>query len=100
MSRPIPDCCDIEIIEYADTDDRSGAAGVVRPQEIRINGKPVLSPKDNPVVIHELAIGGDDVVKVTLTVFARLVKIGLETKTDETVSLEPSADALRLGGHS
>ncbi len=79
MPRTIPDACDIEIIEYVDDDDRSGAAGIVRPQEVRINGKPVLAPKDNPVVVHELAIGGDGVVKVTLTVFARLVKIGQET---------------------
>jgi hypothetical protein len=81
MPADIPDCCDIEVIEYTDTDDRSGAAGVVVPREVRINGKPVLVPREAPIVVHEMVIGDREAVQVTLTVFARLVKIGHETKS-------------------
>lgn len=82
MPTDIPDCCDIEVIEYTDSDDRSGAAGVIVPREVRINGKPVLVPREAPVVVHEMTIGEREAVQVTLTVFARLVKISRETRVE------------------
>ncbi|WP_043654386.1 hypothetical protein [Nocardia thailandica] len=79
----IPDCCDIEVIEYTDSDDRSGAAGIIVPREVRINGKPVLVPREAPVTVHEMTIGANQAVQVTLTVFARLVKVSRKTRLED-----------------
>jgi hypothetical protein len=73
---PTPEAATIEIIERTNAPD----PGVIVPNEIRINGRPVLAPADNPVIVHELAISSDDVVMVTLTLFAKRVTIGTEAK--------------------
>ena len=71
----LPDAAVIEIIDPAPGG--AGGRSLVVPKEIRINGRPVLAPADAPVVVHEIRVSGDvDVVQVTLTLFARLVKIG------------------------
>lgn len=66
----------IEIIERTDHPDPS----VIVPNEIRINGRPVLAPSDDPVVVHEVSVSGADVVKVTLTLFAKRVTFAAEPK--------------------
>ncbi len=75
MPRDLPDCADIEIIEPTQNESRDGANGIVIPREVRINGKPVLMPKDHPPKFHEIEIGSGSPVLVTLTVFARSVVI-------------------------
>lgn len=82
MSRSVPDACDIEIIEHTRETDRDGGYGLVVPNEIRINGKPVLAPASDPVIVHEIPIGAHEPVKVTLTLFARVVSVRHETVKD------------------
>ncbi len=81
MARELPDVADIEIIERTTETDRSGAGGIVVPNEIRINGKPVMVPAESPIILHEIDLKNLDSVKVTLTLFARVVHIGHETET-------------------
>lgn len=76
---PNPDAAVIEIIERTDDPDPS----VIVPNEIRINGTPVLAPADQPVQVHGVSISGSEVVQVTLTLFARRVTIGSEPKGGE-----------------
>lgn len=73
-----PQACVIEIIER--TTDPLGSGDPIVPNEIRINGHPVLAPKYKPVRVHDIEIDGSDVVQVTLTLFARIVHIGEESK--------------------
>lgn len=73
--RGVPDCCDIEIIERTRSTDREGAGGIVVPNEVRINGKPVMVPRDEPIILHEVNLNASEPVKVTLTLFARVVDI-------------------------
>lgn len=62
---------DIEIIERRiNPDDRSG---FLVPNAVRINGTEVAIPEDARIQIHEIT--PEDVVTVTLTVFARSVTI-------------------------
>ncbi|SLG39827.1 Uncharacterised protein [Mycobacteroides abscessus subsp. abscessus] len=82
MTTPVPDACDIEIIERTRDESRDGGHGIVVPNEIRINGKPVLAPADTPVVVHGMEIGKHEPVRVTLTLFARVVKVSHETVED------------------
>lgn len=79
MTNPEP--CDIEILEIAN-DDRSEQ--FIVPNEIRINGHPVLAPADQPVIVHETSIDSHDAVRVTLTLYARRVTIGHEQRNDGT----------------
>lgn len=69
-----PEAAYIEIIEK--TADANPL--VIVPNEIRINGVPLLAPADDPVVVHEISMGSEDIVKVTLTLYARRVVIGHE----------------------
>ncbi|MBO2461150.1 hypothetical protein [Actinomadura violacea] len=66
---------DIEIIERAagQVDPR-----VILPDDIRINGRSVLAPSDAPVRVHDITMNHDELVQVTLTLFARRVTIGHE----------------------
>lgn len=71
---PTPEAALIEIIERtANPDPR-----VIVPNEIRINGIPLLAPADDLVTVHEISTGAHDAVKVTLTLYARRVVIGHE----------------------
>ncbi|MFE2994102.1 hypothetical protein ACFXG4_03675 [Nocardia sp. NPDC059246] len=81
----IPDCVDIEIIEKTSRASRDGAGGVVVPNEIRLNGKRVLAPADDPVIVHGVTVNAEEPVKVTLTLFARVVKIGHEIKPQQAI---------------
>jgi hypothetical protein len=51
----------------------------IKPNEIRINGIPLLCPRDQTITVHEIDLEGDDVVQVTLTLFARRVVIAEES---------------------
>lgn len=75
----MPDAAIIEIIERTDSPDPK----VILPNEIRINGVPVLAPADDPVIVHEMSISSEDVVKVTLTLYAKRVTVAAEPKGDE-----------------
>lgn len=77
MSREtIADVALIEIVEKTTDTERNGGAGLVVPNEVRINGQAVLVPASAPITVHELNKG--EAVQVTLTLFAR-VKIDRET---------------------
>lgn len=64
----------IEIMERTNEPDPR----VIVPNEIRINGEPVLAPADEPVVVHEVSSSSEDFVRVTLTLYARRVIVGAE----------------------
>jgi hypothetical protein len=73
----------IEIIELgATTSDDNASSSVVCPNDIRINGQSLLAPDDAPVIVHEISSRGDDLVRVTLTLFARRVSIRAEHDTE------------------
>jgi hypothetical protein len=73
-----PQAVTIEVVERTDTPDPD----VIIPNEIRINGVPVLAPDDDPVIVHEIAVDGTDIVKVTLTLFAKRVTFAAEAKAE------------------
>lgn len=66
------------VIEIIEKREGTNKHGTIHPNEIRINGKPVLTPRDHPVVVHEISMDGGDLVQVTLTLFAKRVTIGSE----------------------
>jgi hypothetical protein len=76
----------VEIVERVPYEKLGDAidSGIVRANEIRINGTPILCPKEEEVItVHEIQIGAgadyeDALVKVTLTMWARHVRIGHE----------------------
>ncbi|MFB4265300.1 hypothetical protein [Nonomuraea sp. GTA35] len=68
----------IEIIEKRHSNASLPGGDVIIPNEIRINGQPLLVPADLPVKVHEIEVQGHDAVLVTLTVFARRVVIAAE----------------------
>lgn len=81
------ECVDIEIIEPArpgDDRDFSGVKGLCAPREVRIDGKPVFIPAGESIKVHEILFNEEprrrDLVQVTLTLFARSVKIGHEAQ--------------------
>ncbi len=66
----------IEIIERTSDPDPD----VIVPNEVRINGEALLASADDPVVVHEISTRADDLVRVTLTLFAKRVTIAAEPK--------------------
>jgi hypothetical protein len=73
-----PTAAVIEIIERGKTTDDTLGGSVIVPTEIRINGHAVAAPADKPVIVHEISMTGNELVSVTLTVFARRVSIRAE----------------------
>lgn len=72
----------IEIVERRhEPDTGSVEDSTVVPDQIRLNGQPLLCSADHPVTVHGITIPNRDVVLVTLTVFARRVVIGTEDAT-------------------
>lgn len=49
--------------------------GEFLPEELLINGQPVLCPSENPVKFHEMTLG-NDLLLATITMFVRKVTIG------------------------
>jgi hypothetical protein len=72
----LPPAAVIEIVERGPTAGEN-PTDVVLPNEVRINGTPLLLAEDG-IKIHEMKVPGDELVTVTLTVFARRVFIGAE----------------------
>jgi len=75
MARPEP--AFIEIIERTPHPDSAERSGLV-PNEIRINGTPLLALDNDPVIVHETSTLPKNLVRVTLTLVARRVVIGAE----------------------
>lgn len=73
---PTPDGAFIEIIERTNDPDPK----FIVPNEVRINGIPLLASADDPVEVHGISTQANNVVRVTLTLFARRVVIGHEPK--------------------
>lgn len=67
----------IEIVERTDSPDPV----VIVPNEVRIEGIPLLCPAGEAVVLERTGIEGEEAVRVTLTLFARRVVIGAEPTT-------------------
>ncbi|QVJ03050.1 hypothetical protein KGD82_13530 [Nocardiopsis eucommiae] len=77
----IPEGALIEIIEkHTDPNDPA----IILPNEIRINGTPVLAPAEDPVIVHEMDVKNRDAIKVTLTLYARRVTMGAERENGES----------------
>lgn len=72
--RTTPQPAYIEIIERG----RVADDGIIVPNEIRINGTPLLAPYGQSVKVHEINVNGTDAACVTLTLYARRVVIGAE----------------------
>lgn len=68
----------VEIVERTNDPDPM----VIVPNEIRINGHPILAPADQPVVVHEVEIKAMDLVQVTLTLFAKRITVAAEPKAE------------------
>lgn len=79
-----------EIVERRRKPD-AGSLGesIVVPNVVRVNGAEVLIPDGEPITIHDLS--SKDVVKVTLTVFARRIFVGDEYLNDDAVSAVSAA---------
>lgn len=77
-----PQAVHIEVVEKADIpfDPEVPGSGVMRVNEVRINGVPLLAPRDEPITVHQVSTDGDEPVQVTLTLFARLVEYKREAK--------------------
>lgn len=64
----------IEIIERTKNPDHD----VVVPNDVRINGQSLYCPVDDPIIVHEIRMNGEELVRVTLTLYAKRVIIGHE----------------------
>lgn len=71
----IPEASVIEIVEKSPGEP---AHGVILPNEVRLNGVPLLLA-DEPIVVHEMQIPSRDLVRVTLTLIAKRVAIHHES---------------------
>ncbi|MFG3476463.1 hypothetical protein ACGF3K_14525 [Streptomyces sp. NPDC047980] len=74
----------IEIIEKGRTTDDTSGGSVIVPNDVRINGQSLLASADDPVIVHEMSTRGDELVRVTLTLFARRVSIRAENDPEAT----------------
>jgi hypothetical protein len=68
----------VEIFEKGAATDGTTGGSLVIPDQVRINGTPLLVPKDHAVTIHEMKLRDCDAVCVTMTLFARRVVIAAE----------------------
>ena len=67
----------VEIVEKVQKEDPNG---IIVPNEVRINGTPLLVPSDEPITVHEVSTTDREVVRVTLTLFARRVEFKAEVQ--------------------
>ena len=74
----VPAAALIEIVERNRSTDDTPGGSVIVPNEVRINGIPLLVPDGESVKVHEIKANGQDIVCVTLTLFARRVTIAAE----------------------
>ena len=71
----------IEIVEKNRTTDDTTGGSVIVPNEVRINGIPLLIPADQQIKVHDMTFNngrGDEFAWVTLTLFVRRVTIAAE----------------------
>lgn len=69
----------IEIVEKGRaTSDATIGESIITPNDVRINGQSLLASAEDPVVVHEISSSGDELVRVTLTLFARRIVIAAE----------------------
>ncbi len=71
----------VEIVERKpqyDSDSENGAEHLIRPNEVRINGTPLLIPSGETVKVHDLSLSESGCVQVTLTLWARRVVVESE----------------------
>lgn len=76
-----PTAAYIEIVEKNRTTNDTLGGSIIVPNEVRINGIPLLMPYGEKITVHEISFNqasGEDVSKVTLTLFARRVVIAAE----------------------
>jgi hypothetical protein len=71
------------LIEIVETDHSTDdGPGVIIPNQVRINGTPLLIPAGEQIKVHSITVNdgerGEDAVCVTLTLFARRVTIAAE----------------------
>lgn len=84
----LPDPAVIEIVEKTDSTSTGGADDIIVPNEIRINGHPVLAA-DVPVKVHAMEIPSREPVLVTLTLFAKRITVSTERPPAEPADSTP-----------
>lgn len=75
---PKPEPVDLEIVEYCRNQeelDRVNQIGIIRPNAVLVNGRRVQMPKHQSLTVERMEIDGDDLAKVTLTLFVRSAQI-------------------------
>lgn len=73
-----PQAAIIEIVERGRTTTDTPGGSVIILNDVRINGQSLLVPRDYPVIVHEIKTDPDEVLNVTLTLFARRITIAAE----------------------
>jgi len=73
-----PQAAVIEIVERGRSTTDTSSGSVIIPNDVRINGQSLLVPRDCPIIVHEIKTDPDEVMNVTLTLFARRVTIAAE----------------------
>jgi hypothetical protein len=68
----------IEIVERDRATDDTMGGSIIVPNEVRINGTPLLVPAGQTIKVHEMTFGNDEAAQVTLTLFARRITIAAE----------------------
>lgn len=74
-----PTAAYIEIVEKNTRTTDTMGGSIIIPNEIRINGTPLLVPEGQTIKVHEMTFGNnDEAAQVTLTLFARRITIAAE----------------------
>lgn len=85
-----PRAVTMEIVERNHKTTDSLAGSVIIPNEVRINGMPIIGPADVPVRVHDMSFGADrEAAVVTITMFVRKLTVAAEGDLRET----PAPDA-------
>ncbi len=76
----------VEIVERKrnyDPDSEQAGEHLIRPNEVRLNGVPLLVPAGESITVHDMSLNNEDLVQVTLTLWARRVVVQSEQETDD-----------------
>lgn len=73
-----PTAAVIEIVEKGHATADTSGGSVITPNDVRINGQSLFIPRDAEITVHEITSRADELVTVTLTLFARRVVIAAE----------------------
>lgn len=80
----------IEIIERRRPGEITGqAAGIIVPNDVRINGQSLLA-SDDPITVHQMDFPATGAVKVTLTLYARRLVVQAEDVGADTPVPRPA----------